>query len=244
MSRKRRKYGESSRKGNSDETDSDWTKPLKRVVRGNESCILHKPDLPYSDFTLLSSVDDETKAKLVTIKAQRLQEPIDSPYRLQSICDQIPSDLSNCDIHSGYHRNCHQNVIGNVDRLKCNKPGPSSELPRRSPRKRKSTEVGNILFEKECIFCRGKKSLQKFPSFVGREASWKQIEPHALELGEVRLYRLVQGEDLHSKVAQYHQKCLNSFKLRYSNYKRKKEAENCEEKTMKKCREVQPMRRH
>ena len=46
----------------------------------------------------------------------------------------------------------------------------------------------------------------------------KQIEPQALELGNSRLHRKVQGEDLFAREAQFPQSCRKSFNLKYINY--------------------------
>lgn len=53
-----------------------------------------------------------------------------------------------------------------------------------------------------------------------KEPTWKQIEPRALELGDSRLHRKVQGEDLFAREAQFHPSCRNSFNLKYANYLR------------------------
>ena len=58
------------------------------------------------------------------------------------------------------------------------------------------------------------------------EPRWKQIEPHAPALGEIRLFCLVQGQDLFTREAQFHQLCRNSFNLRYINHIAKES--NCE----------------
>jgi len=65
----------------------------------------------------------------------------------------------------------------------------------------------------------------KFPVFKDKdgalkEPTWKQIEPRALELGNSRLHRKVQGEDLFAREAQFHQSCRKSFNLEYANYLR------------------------
>ena len=51
-----------------------------------------------------------------------------------------------------------------------------------------------------------------------KEPSGKQIEPRALELGKNRIHRLVQGEDLFAREAQYHLSCRKSFNLDYHKY--------------------------
>ena len=64
--------------------------------------------------------------------------------------------------------------------------------------------------------------MYQFPSFKGKEPTWAQIEPRALELGENHLHRRVMGEDLFAREACYHRSCFNSFNLRYLNHQRVK----------------------
>ena len=115
--------------------------------------------------------------------------------------------------------------------MQCNKPGSSKEdveeTHQRSPRKRKSSER---LFPEECIFCGQKKKgqvkqLKKFASFRGKTPAWKSIEEESQALGETRLHRLVQGQDLFAKEAQYHEKCYSSFKLRCVAHRRSQTVE-------------------
>ncbi len=65
--------------------------------------------------------------------------------------------------------------------------------------------------------------LIKFPVYKDRdgalkEPTWKQIEPRALELGLHRLHRMVRGEDLFVREANFHQSCHKSFNLKYTNH--------------------------
>ena len=114
----------------------------------NAVCFLHDPNEPNSAFIRLSTVKGTAEGKLnqiLRIRDQRSQKALESPYRMKSICDQIPSSLDNIDLEEvGYHRNCYQNFTKNLDRLHCNKPNASStnteEMVMRSPRKRKSDD--------------------------------------------------------------------------------------------------------
>lgn len=64
-----------------------------------------------------------------------------------------------------------------------------------------------------------------------KEPLWKQIESKALDLGKMRLYRLVQGADLFAREAKFHQSCLSSFKLEHLAHVRakSKDAESASE---------------
>ena len=52
------------------------------------------------------------------------------------------------------------------------------------------------------------------------EPTWKQIEPRALAMGDNRLFRKVQGQDLFAREAKYHSSCRKAFNLRYINHLR------------------------
>ncbi len=87
------------------------------------------------------------------------------------------------------------------------------------------------LFPPECIFCqtvelkvsRNTERCIKFAVFKDKdgtlkEPTWKQVEPRALELGNIHLHRIVQGEDLFAREAQFHQTCRRSFNLKYDKH--------------------------
>ena len=56
-----------------------------------------------------------------------------------------------------------------------------------------------------------------------RDASWQNIEPRALEIGDNQIFRLIQGQDLFKREAQDHAFCENQFKLNYLKYQKSKE---------------------
>ena len=64
------------------------------------------------------------------------------------------------------------------------------------------------------------KDYTKLITHYTKEPTWKQIEPRALELGNSRLHRKVQAEDLFASEAQFHPSCRKSFNLKYANYLR------------------------
>ena len=200
------------------------------------TCFLHAQSLSeHGNFVPLTDVKgklDEKLEYLMDIRDWRLQEAYDSPQRMQSVCDQIPTiamlpdDLSTI----GYHRVCYQRFTSNLNRLK-GESGAKTLAPLTTRSPRKSTSAGPI-FPPECIFCEtierkiGKKTERpmKFSSFKNRENGWEQIESHALVLEDHRLHRKVKNKDLFACEAQHHYSCLNSFRTSYSNLikKRKK----------------------
>ena len=55
---------------------------------------------------------------------------------------------------------------------------------------------------------------------VTLEPTWKQIEPRAPAMGDNRLFRKVQRQDLFVREAKYHSSCRKAFNLRYINHLR------------------------
>ena len=200
-------------------------------------CILHTSGINHGDFTSLSNVKGSATEKLYqlhNIRDRRLMEPQDSPNRMEDVCIQIPENLEGANLEAiGYHRGCYQKFTKNKDRLKSGiTANDKAATTARSPRKSSSSSTTR-LFPPECIFCEKleiksywkKEQCSKFPMFKDKdgtlkEPTWKQIEPRALELGDSRLHRKVQGEDLFAREAQFHPSCRNSFNLKYANYLR------------------------
>uniref|UniRef100_UPI00358E3B67 uncharacterized protein n=1 Tax=Myxine glutinosa TaxID=7769 RepID=UPI00358E3B67 len=140
--------------------------------------------------------------------------------------------LAGADLETiGYHRGCYQNFTKKQDRLKCSAISTEAATSR-SHRKLPSSSAMQ-LFPPECIFC-GRLELKvsgkterciNFAVFKDKdgalkEPSWKQIEPRALELGLHSLHRMVQGEDLFVREANFHNSCRKSFNLKYVNHLR------------------------
>lgn len=199
------------------------------------SCILHVSGIQHLDFTSLSQVKGSATDKLAqlhSIRDRRLNEPHDSPFRMEDVCNRIPESLAGADLEAiGYHRGCYQHFTKNQDRLKCSVTSNEASTSR-SPRKRPSSSAMQ-LFPTECIFCgrieqkvSGKtERCINFAVFMDKggalkEPTWKQIEPRALELGLHCLHRMVQGEDLFAREANFHKSCRKSFNLKYVNHLR------------------------
>lgn len=198
-------------------------------------CILHKDGSQHVDFTPLSKVKGshlEQLKRLKDIRDVRLQEPLDSPFRMEEVCHLIPDNVPEANLqHTGYHRGCYQIFTKNLNRLKGASNLPS-DIPTSSRPQRKAS--ANHLFPATCIFCekletqpKGKtERCVKFAIFKDErggliEPAWKQIETQALEIGDHRLYGIVQGQDLFAREAQYHPSCRKVFHLKYLNSKRR-----------------------
>lgn len=198
--------------------------------RKTDHCILHVTGLKHDEFVRLCNTKGspiDKLAQLKDIRDKRLAQPTDSPYRMEEACRNIPENLDEVDLsETGYHRICYQTFTKNVDRLK---PMTLKETPdetsSRSPRKLPSA---SNLFPPECIFCekletkvsRKTETCTTFSVFKDkdgtmREPSWKQVEVKALALGDNRLFRMVQGEDLFAREAHFHPSCRNKFNLKY-----------------------------
>nr|XP_002737277.1 PREDICTED: protocadherin Fat 2-like [Saccoglossus kowalevskii] len=172
-------------------------------------------------------------AQLHDIRDKRLCELRDSRNRMDDICSNIPRSLVGVNLDQiGYHRGGYQNFTKNKDRLKSSNMPSNEASTSRSPRKPSSVMY---MFPPECIFC-GKQEVKvsgktercsKFSVFKDNsgtlyEPTWKQIESRALEVGNISLHRMVQGEYLFEREANSHQSCRKSFNLQYVNHMRDK----------------------
>ena len=116
-------------------------------------CILHAQHVSdHGHFTPLTKIKGTAAEKLQQlhkIRHQRLKQSHESPHRMQSVCDQIPSSLPD-DLESvGYHRTCYQRFTANLERLVHDtEPEPSTSQTYRSPRQSSSGPI----FPPECIF--------------------------------------------------------------------------------------------
>ena len=130
----------------------------KRKQANDKICILHIESLADPrNFTPFSKVKQETATeklqRLLDVRNQCLNEAYNSPHRMQSICDQIPTCLPE-DLDSfGYHRQCYQRFISNLDRLAIKDPCGSSLQQQQSRCSRIRTVDFGPLFPSECIFC-------------------------------------------------------------------------------------------
>jgi len=197
------------------------------ATRG-DTCILHKSGIQHLEFTAFTDIRSSAIEKLHFLHQichKRLSLPHDSPYRMEDICRQVPENVADEDLaHVGYHRGCYQRFTKNLDRLPEYDTNPHDEASS-SHSNRRSSSGSKRVFPPECIFCgkiekkkpKRRESCIPFAVFNSpdREPSWKQIEPRALILKCTDLHRMVQGEDLFAREAQYHPSCRNEFNLQY-----------------------------
>ena len=198
-------------------------------------CILHKEDKNPGEFIPFSSVRGSPSEKLhflQDIRSKRMNLPHNSPYRMEDVCRRIPQSIDDAKLKStGYHRGCYQSFTKNQDRLP---KSPEITFPETetssctSTRRSSITSICKPLFPPECIFC-GKLEKKvskrtercvKFPIFKAKDGSlkepaWTAIEHQALELKHFRLHRIVQGEDLFAREANFHPSCREAFHLDY-----------------------------
>lgn len=228
------------------QADLDSSRPSKRP-RQLITCILHNAYLTnHGDFRNFKSLNDnkrmnnkkasEQLAHLHEIQMRRLAEPPDSPYRMKTICDQIPETVDGADMERvGYHKGCYAHFTSNLHRLNDSNEctTPQASVSHHSPRKNKQV-TKKQLFPPECIFCGkieikvAKKTLRPvpFPSWKDKKSPWKAIEPKAKVLKNSQLYRLINGVDLFAVEAKHHVICLKRFNTTYNNHLLKKK-KNC-----------------
>jgi len=198
------------------------------------TCILHVSSISdHGAFIAFSRVKGTASDKLEylqNIRNQRLKLAHDSPYRMQSVCDQIPETVPNDLESTGYHRQCYQRFTGNLHLLSDGTGAKTSDSTwHHSPRKLASGASASPLFPPECIFCdkleikgsdRKTERPVAFSSWTKRENAWQEIEPRAKKMGMVQLYRRVQNEYLFAVEAKHHPSCFRSFRTAFANYER------------------------
>ena len=107
-------------------------------------CVIHTPD------SKCKSIIPLTEERLNSIQQKRLSQPTSSPFRFPEICSQIPDSISP---GFGYHRDCYQYFTKNLNRLQDEASKvPGSNNPAKLPR----GAGDQIIFQKDCIFCRKK----------------------------------------------------------------------------------------
>ena len=132
--------------------------------------------------------------------------------------------------YAGYHQGCFQHFTKNLNRLPKSPELQPTDVASasHSPRRSSTSSGSKPLFPPECIFygklekkvSRRTKRCTKFTVFKAKDGSfkdpaWKQIEPRALELKWYSLHRMVLGEDLFAREANFHPSCRTSFNLEY-----------------------------
>ena len=209
-----------------------------------ELCILHD-QLTANNGNFVSFIPckddpDEKLRKLHEICELRMNQPVNSCYRMKNICEQVPLTLDGlCLEKTGYHRACYAKFTGNLTRLreKCTSTYDEESVPqvKHSSREHKPSKAehdehrSTFLFPAECIFCNKVRlkikgtteSLIKFASWKNRDPPWKNIESRAREMKKDSLHCKVQGHDLFAVEAQYHASCRNAFNTEYKNYVRR-----------------------
>ena len=212
------------------DADSDWGKTSNKKAQLSQHYILHSCQVSkFGNFTKLKLSKPSPAEKLRAlrnIRDRRLKENVDSPLRMQNVCDLIPETLSGLDLdNSGWHRGCYQRFTMNQDRLHT-PPNDENARPQpaihRSPRKK---GMEGIKFPPDkCLFCNNRtwsNGIEKltdpketFVAWEHKESGWKQIERMAKDLqnaGCGELYRQVSGKDLFSSEAHFHRPCLKAF---------------------------------
>lgn len=167
----------------------------------------------YGLIKLLSLQDNPQAilAKLHQIKTQRLSKPMNSPYRMTAICNQITDVLAR---NHGYHRECYKRFTMNLNRLS-NKP---EDIPSVSkPAKRYGD---NVLFAPDCIFCNSAN-----PKKVKINGSWTteglslfqlggaNVEEVAKQKQDRKLLSRIRRKNLVACKAKYHHSCQKQYYL-------------------------------
>ena len=112
----------------------------------------------YGYFTPLNKLKQGTPIEklqqLLEIHDRWLNQAHDSPFRMQSACDLIPSTLPGDFDSVGEHRHCYQRFTANLDCLGKKSEASSETHQQECPKSlhRLTTASASILFPPECIF--------------------------------------------------------------------------------------------
>lgn len=155
------------------------------ATTAQQTCILHVTSM--SDHGHLTSLDkikgnaEEKLQQLLTIRDQRLHQSHESPYRMQPVCDQIPTTLPD-DLESvGYHRQCYVRFTANLHWLG-DDTEPEASTSQRHLSPRKSSSAGPI-FPPECIFC-GKPEIKDGDRKTERAENFSSYKNKTICMGE------------------------------------------------------------
>ena len=96
--------------------------------RKREQCVIHLDGIKHGSFTRFSDLTNpnDRLALLKSIRDRRLAEPLNSPYRMTDICQNIPDEIME---NQGYHRGCCQRFTLNLQRLTAGIPSDDVEAP-------------------------------------------------------------------------------------------------------------------
>lgn len=141
-----------------------WNMSKRKREEVQNTCIVHVPSLAdHGNFISLNNIKQGTAKEkleqLLEIRNKRLNQEHDSPYRMQTVCNLIPTTLPE-DLDSiGYHRQCYQRFTSNLNRLKENENdySNSSSLEQQLRLSRSLSSAGPP-FPPECIFCQKKRN--------------------------------------------------------------------------------------
>ncbi|KAK3084587.1 hypothetical protein FSP39_015968 [Pinctada imbricata] len=177
-------------------------------------CIIHFETLKiFGKMQLIKDLKEPTARfeYICEIRDKRLSLPKESPYRMETVCIQIPNELQ--DQH-GYHRNCYANFINHLDKL-LDLPSISGTSPR-LPRRLSSDQ---ILFGPDCIFCNkdGPIRVKVKGTWIHQKTSFfeygggKNVHIIAEERHDEVLLKRIRGMDLFACEARYHASCRKKY---------------------------------
>ena len=165
-----------------------------------------------------------TKAveNLQNVKEKRLQEDVNSAYRMKVVCDLIPDSVDGLNLELiGWHRKCYQSFTINLDRLKFSINYCIPEVQRRSPR---IPTPSRFLFpQNQCLFCgRNRIKVKKdgatkeelpdknFVSWINKRSGLENVAAMAENMQHIAygsVWRNVNGVDLPAAEAHFHESC-------------------------------------
>lgn len=204
-----------------EDDNEEWKPTKKRMIDQPGICILHINDSKKKAFVKLKADSKSTVLdKLKGIAEKRLNENANSAHRMEEVSQNLLSGLASFkeDTH-GYHRDCYVRFTRNIDRLKSAGDDESKQASSTILKRPKRNSADRIIFTKDCIFCNkygfihvkkdGVATTEGVSSFDG--GGGVAIHKHAAEINDVKLLTRIQGYDLFSCEAKYHNSCRMKF---------------------------------
>lgn len=174
-------------------------------------CIIHSIGVKRTNFVRFYVLPNQQERfdSICKVRERQQAHPLGSTYRQDDICGKIPIEL---DEHHGYHRECHQRFMNNLNRLKPASDAADATQLRQSNR---GGSLDKILFKQNCIFCGGyeRKKVLLQGSWTTEGLSYfshgggDTILPIAEQRYDEELARRIRGYNLFSCEARYHKHC-------------------------------------
>ncbi|KAL5007478.1 hypothetical protein ScPMuIL_016284 [Solemya velum] len=179
-------------------------------------CFLHYDNSKCDTFVFLTDLEKPTERLLNIhhIRDRRQSDPNGSKHRMDSVCEQIPSQVNE---GYGYHRDCYQHFSNHLDRLQTLEQSAGSSAVKIDNRRPSADKI--TMFAKDCIFCKKeeKVAIKKSGNWTTETPSkfvtdaWKTVVKCAEKTKDEKLLVRIRGYDLFAAEAHFHSSCRKKY---------------------------------